>query len=152
MYFSIANASLLAITASIRIASALGINCRGSHLCWDTSSRPVSVAEYLHSAVFVSKKDPLTTFRDHEHITCVDFDEEGEGYDGFCLSLQGAKQTLGQIRPLFDALLAHNCRFCGSVPIHFVDWKSNDPRWGILTLNYVRKADCIGNCIPFVVA
>ncbi|MCJ1264433.1 hypothetical protein MMC22_004305 [Lobaria immixta] len=138
MYFSIAIASLLVITASLRIASALGINCRGSGVCKITSSEPVDVAESLHQAVFASKKNSSTIFRDHQHITCEQYSSTPDGAD----------LTLAQIRPLFDALLAHNCRICGSVPIHFVDWKSNDPRWGILTINYVKKADCAGNCIP----
>ncbi|MCJ1264988.1 hypothetical protein MMC22_004863 [Lobaria immixta] len=143
MYLSIAR--LLAITASLRIASALGINCRGSGMCGRYFGRPFFPAEYLHKAVFDSKKDPSTIYRDHEHITCAKLLPSSDGY---CLFPQGADLTLAQIRPLFDALLAHNCKYCGSVPIHFVNWKSNDPRWGILTLNYVHKADCTGNCIP----
>ena len=35
----------------------------------------------------------------------------------------------------------------GSVPIHFADRGSNDPKDGILTFNYVRNPDCVGECI-----
>ncbi|MCJ1270866.1 hypothetical protein MMC22_010763 [Lobaria immixta] len=148
MYFPIVIASLLTITASLRTASALGINCAGSFWCQTLTTKPISLAEFLHNAVVISKKDPSTIYRDHEHITCVSLDETYEYMEGFCLFPQGADLTLAQIRPLFDALLAFNCKTCGSVPIHFVDRKSNDPRWGILTLNYVRSAHCAGNCIP----
>lgn len=35
----------------------------------------------------------------------------------------------------------------GSVPIHFADRGSNDPKNGILTFNYVQNPDCVGECI-----
>lgn len=55
--------------------------------------------------------------------------------------------TLGHIRELVDEVLEHDCKTCGSVPIHYVDQGSNDPRWGILTFNYVKNPFCIGNCL-----
>ena len=54
---------------------------------------------------------------------------------------------LATIRPLTDALLEHGCSTCGSVPLHYVDEKSNDPKDGILTFNYVKNPDCIGTCM-----
>lgn len=59
----------------------------------------------------------------------------------------GATLSLGDIRPLVDAILVHGCGTCGSVPIHYVDQKSNDPKDGILTFNYVKNPDCVGECI-----
>ena len=55
--------------------------------------------------------------------------------------------TLGQIKPLIDAIQDHKCTTCGSVPIHFVDQGSNDPSSGILTFNYVSAPTCDRNCI-----
>jgi len=73
------------------------------------------------------------------------------GTGGICLFAQymasGATLSLGDIRPLLDAVLEHNCHTCGSVPIHYVDQKSNDPKDGILTFNYVENPDCVGECI-----
>lgn len=59
----------------------------------------------------------------------------------------GEVLTLGAIRELNDAVLEHGCGTCGSVPIHYQDQQSNDPRWGILTFNYVKDPHCTGNCI-----
>ncbi|KAK4694061.1 hypothetical protein P7C71_g3451, partial [Lecanoromycetidae sp. Uapishka_2] len=73
------------------------------------------------------------------------------GTGGICLFPQymaaGATLTLGEMRPLVDAILVHGCGTCGSVPVHFVDQGSNDPKDGILTFNYVHNPDCIGECI-----
>lgn len=73
------------------------------------------------------------------------------GGGGICLFPQdmanGAVLTLGDVRELSDQVLEHGCGTCGSVPIHYVDWNSNDPRWGILTFNYVGNPYCIGNCL-----
>lgn len=66
---------------------------------------------------------------------------------GICLFPQRASLTLGQIRPLVDAILEHKCETCGSVPIHFVDEGSNDPSDGILTFNYVADPFCDKDCI-----
>ena len=73
------------------------------------------------------------------------------GAGGVCLFPQdmadGATLSLGDIRPLVDSIVEHNCHTCGSVPIHFVDEGSNDSKDGILTFNYVDNPDCIGECI-----
>lgn len=55
--------------------------------------------------------------------------------------------TLGEIRPLMDAILKHDCNTCGSVPVDFVSEGSNDPSDGILTINYVGHPFCVGDCI-----
>lgn len=69
---------------------------------------------------------------------------------GICLFAQGLTApalNLGDIRPLTDKLLEHGCGTCGSVPVHFVDQGSNDPKDGILTFNYVKNPYCTGKCI-----
>lgn len=148
MYFSIFIASLLTITASLRTASAraaLGINCRGSSVCLLTTTSPVNIMQFLQGTLLASNTDPSTVYNSGDHITCV---KSNRGKGGFCLFLQGASLTLDQIRPLTNALLQHNCKKCGSVPIHLVDRGSNDPRSGILTINYVSDSTCTGKCIP----
>lgn len=68
------------------------------------------------------------------------------GTGGVCLFPQnmedGAKLSIGAIRELVDAIGEHGCSTCGSVPIHFVDQGSNDPKDGILTSNYVGSPFC----------
>ena len=66
---------------------------------------------------------------------------------GICLFSQGASLSLGQVRPLTDAVLEHGCSTCGSVPVHYVDQGSNDPSAGILTFNYVENPYCDKQCI-----
>lgn len=69
---------------------------------------------------------------------------------GICLFAQGLSApniNLGSIRSLIDKLLEHGCGTCGSVPVHFIDQGSNDPKGGILTFNYVHDPFCTGNCI-----
>lgn len=48
---------------------------------------------------------------------------------GICLfSQKGVTSiTLGQIRPLIDAILDHKCTTCGSVPIHLVERVTTTP-------------------------
>lgn len=73
------------------------------------------------------------------------------GTGGVCLFPQymaaGATLSLEDIKPLLDAILVHDCGTCGSVPIHYVDQASNNPKDGILTFNYVKNPDCVGECI-----
>ncbi|MCJ1266693.1 hypothetical protein MMC22_006578 [Lobaria immixta] len=170
MHFTTSFAGLVTVAASLRAASALGINCRGSALCnragWANSS-PESIIQILRDAVWASDKDSSTLYNSGDHIICVganqpvtiDGGAESNGVSGsfslsgsipeggICLFPQGAALTLDQIRPLTDAVLKHGCGNCGSVPIHFVDQGSNDPGAGILTFNYVESPYCVGNCI-----
>ncbi|MCJ1270483.1 hypothetical protein MMC22_010380 [Lobaria immixta] len=170
MHFITSFACLVALTASFRAASALGINCRGSGLCrlatWDNKSSE-SIIQILRDAVWASDKDPSTVYNSGDHIICVGanqpvtisagagskgvtgtFTLNGNIHEGgICLFPQGAALTLAQIRPLTDSLLEHGCGTCGSVPIHLVDQHSNDPAPGILTFNYVKNPYCDRNCI-----
>lgn len=168
MYLPTFILSTFALTATT--ASALGINCRGSGLChlatWSNKA-PESITQILRDAVWASDKDPSTVYNSGDHIICVgsnqpvtftggatakgasgSFSLNGNIHGrGICLFPQGASLTLEQIRPLTDAVLEHDCKTCGSVPIHFADQGSNDPQWGILTFNYVKNPYCVGNCI-----
>ena len=158
------------ILTLLPLTTSLGINCRGSGLCplasWDDKS-PEHIAQVLRDAVWASPKPNSTLYPSGSHIICVSvaqsitlgasltpgtatgtFSLSGEiGLGGICLFPQGSNLTLGVVRPLVDAILEHGCHTCGSVPIHFVDERSNDPDEGILTFNYVENPDCIGQCI-----
>ncbi|MCJ1269618.1 hypothetical protein MMC22_009510 [Lobaria immixta] len=125
---------------------ALGTNCRGSFACQITKSSPEYVSQFLNHAVRISDQDPMTVYNSGEHISCVTSSQNGKG--GFCLFPLGANLTLEQIRPLAKVVLENSCTKCGSVPVHFVDWGSDDPRWGNLTFNYLHDASCTGKCIP----
>ncbi|MCJ1393622.1 hypothetical protein MMC18_006497, partial [Xylographa bjoerkii] len=147
----------------------LGINCRGSDLCphatWNNQASE-SVIRVLRDAVWDSTLDNSTRYRNGDHIICVSqtqnvtlsgipYGSAGTTFDlnsnfgigGICLFPQDCTLTLKQIRPLTNALLAHGCTICGSVPIHFIDEGSNDPGEGILSFNYQANPVCDGNCI-----
>jgi hypothetical protein len=141
--------------------------------CWQeiVNLAPVSVTQLLRDAVWHSNKANSTTYANGDHVICVSQSQQisidagvkldgvsggislggsiGEG--GICLFPQnmasGATLSLEQIKPLTDAIIKHGCTTCGSVPIHFVDKGSNDPKDGILTFNYVKNPYCIENCI-----
>ena len=171
MQRSITFACFVAVATYVYPATAdLGINCRGSGLCplaTFTNNAPISIAQGLSDAVQQTSMDPSTVYADGEHIICVtstlpitlDAGAEGRGVSGtfgiegnissggICMFLQGASLTLEQIRPLTEAIVAHGCKTCGSVPIHFVDQGSNDPSSGILTINFVEDPFCVGNCL-----
>ena len=155
------------------IVSTLGINCEGSALCPRAefnNKASVSVIQLLRDVVWASSKSNSTTYASGDHVVCVtqsqpitiDAGKEIDGFTGgislsgnipeggICLfpqHLSSGSLTLGQIRPLVDALLDHKCPTCGSVPVHFVDEGSNDPGEGILTFNYVQYPICDHNCI-----
>lgn len=137
--------SLAVLAASLGVASALGINCRGSPRCprvRDTARDGKSIIENIQDAILASDKPDSTVYNSGDHVVC-DLKYK------ICLFPQGAALTLGQIKPLITSLIVHNCGSCGSVPIHFVDQAgNNDPRPGILTFNYVSAKRCEGQCIP----
>lgn len=134
----------------------------------------MTIIQLLRDAVYAASAPLSTGYESGDHVICVSQSQKitievgveldglggsigltgslGEG--GICLFPQymahGAMLSLGQIRPLLDALLEHGCTTCGSVPIHFVDENSNDPSDGILTFNYVAAPFCVGNCISAV--
>ncbi|KAL9638130.1 MAG: hypothetical protein Q9164_001750 [Protoblastenia rupestris] len=137
---------------------------------------PERITQVLRDAVYQTTKSNETFYESGDHIICISgsqtisltggaeagvqapqgpnaglsgsFTLSGKlNTGGVCLFPQGAALTLAQIRPLTDAILEHGCGTCGSVPIHFVDQESNDPKDGILTFNYVKNPSCTGECI-----
>jgi len=154
----------------------LGINCRGSGLCPLASLEDpltINVAQGLRDGIWSSTLSNDTQYNSGDHVICISeslditisagVDESvGDtsvtvglsasvkiGTGGICVFPQNLQVplTLGEIKPLADALLKHGCSTCGSVPVHFVDEGSNDPSEGILTFNYVGSPYCIDNCI-----
>ncbi|KAI9705854.1 MAG: hypothetical protein M1836_005260 [Candelina mexicana] len=177
MHTSTTFAGFFALTAPFLLSAStlgprkpLGINCRGSGACpiatWQNSNSN-SIIQILRNVVRQSSKDPATTYQSGDHVVCVSSsqpvtvsagaDTEGAGGEfslsgtihegGICLFPKGTALTLGAILPLLDAVLEHGCKTCGSVPIHYVDQGSNDPKDGILTFNYVKNPSCTGDCI-----
>lgn len=112
--------SLVVLATSLCIASALGINCRGSTLCGRAKYRGLhrnTIIQAMRAKVEASGLADSTTYNSGDHIAC-------------------------------DVTKVCLCGTCGSVPIHFVDQAgNNDARPGILTFNYVKHATCVGNCI-----
>ncbi|KAH8593949.1 Kp4-domain-containing protein [Bisporella sp. PMI_857] len=144
------------------LSSALGINCRGSALCGLASfTNNFPVAQGLRDAIFSSSVDHSTTYGDGDHIVCVSAalkisiggdiiginGKIGDG--GVCVFPNNLEKplNLSSVKELADALLEHNCKTCGSVPVHYVDEGSNNPNRGILTFNFVADPSCTGTCI-----
>lgn len=143
MFFFNFVANSFAVTMIFRTVSAdLGINCEGSGRCKGKDHGSGNPTENIRNALAASPLDLSTVYNSGEHISCIDF-----RHHAICLFLQGASLTLGQIKPLIDALIDHKCMRCGSIPIHLVDQGSNDPSSGILTFNYSQDTDCTGICI-----
>ncbi|KAI2470354.1 hypothetical protein F4781DRAFT_390665 [Annulohypoxylon bovei var. microspora] len=170
-------ASMSANPSDLMNPRALGINCRGSGLCPLATIENHSgtrILQLWHDVLAATDKDPNTVYNSGDHVVCVGTSAtitvgasvsgevngiEGEvslesdisiGTGGVCLFPQRASLTLAQIRELVDAIGNHGCATCGSVPIHFVDQGSNNPKDGILTSNYVGNPFCGGNCINSV--
>ncbi|MCJ1463960.1 hypothetical protein MMC07_002570 [Pseudocyphellaria aurata] len=163
-------AGLGALATSFRTVSAVGISCRGSALCelatFDNSNLD-TIVQLLRDAVWASSKDNSTVYNSGEHIVCVGVNQPisiipgvtkspvtgsvsitGNIHEGgICLFPQGSALTLEQIRPLTNSVLEHGCSTCGSIPVHYVDQKSNDTSAGILTFDHVKNPYCDGNCI-----
>lgn len=57
---------------------------------------------------------------------------------------------LGEVKSLVDKILEHGCNTCGKVPTHFISDNSNDDKWGVVKIDYVRSPNCVGNCISRV--
>ncbi|KAK3313484.1 Kp4-domain-containing protein [Apodospora peruviana] len=132
-FSTLANTIAVAAAAMAGLTSALGINCEGSGGCV-----AFGMGDELQSFKDVASQIPNRQYQNGEHIACN---------DGFCLFLQGTGFGApgSSIPPLIDALLNHNCKTCGSVPIFFPQG-SNDPSAGILTSNFVNSVDgCVSN-------
>lgn len=123
--------SLLSIPAAVLAApDALGINCRGSSLCVK--------ANVLHAFQSLAPSlDQNRQYQNGEHIMCTFLDATN-----ICMFFQGTGFGAPgrSVGPLIDALIAHGCDTCGSVPIFFPSG-NNDPSSGILTVNVVGNAE-----------
>ncbi|KAK3313374.1 Kp4-domain-containing protein [Apodospora peruviana] len=113
--------------ANLREPRALGINCRGSSFC-GCALGGAGAAERLQSL----------HFQNGEHIACT----QSAGSSGFWAFLQATNRDVNgaAIRSLINYIVGHNCRTCGSVPIDYPG--SNDPKNGILAINYVFNTRC----------
>ena len=120
-------------------AAALGINCRGSALCSDARAGK-NAASRLQSFINAGIQGNRV-YRNGEHIACVDRTSLAAPSGGFCAFLQGTNRDVNgnNIRDLIGQIVGHGCKVCGSVPIDFPG--SNDPKNGILTVNYVSSTD-----------
>lgn len=155
MYFNLF-VGLLAICALISQISALpqvtpndlasraplGINCRGSSEC--SFHGDTNMAKILG---YVDGIDENRLYSNGYHIACVN---TGSGH-GICAFLQNSDHQVsgGVIKDLVSGLVNHNCKNCGSNPVYnYGGSPSNDPQWGILTVNYVSNTDnpCDGLC------
>lgn len=137
MYFNLLT-SFLAISALTCQAKALGINCRGSLYC--ETGTMTTISDY------VNKIHGDRLYTNGQHIACVRY----LGGDGTCVFIQGSDHQVsgGVIKDLIKGLVNHGCRGCGSNPLYnYGASPSNDPQWGILTVNYVVNAGlCSGVC------
>ncbi|KAK3331574.1 Kp4-domain-containing protein [Cercophora scortea] len=119
-------------------ARALGINCRGSALCSDARSGS-NAASRLQG--YINNIQGNRVYHNGEHIACVARGSLISPNGGFCAFLQYTNRDVNgaAIKNLIAAIVGHNCKVCGSVPIDFPG--SNDPKNGILTVNYVANTD-----------
>jgi hypothetical protein len=110
-----------------------GINCQGSSLCWGETA----ILELCSSILEIPDN---RTFYEGEHISC--------GTGGICTFLQRTG-TIGvsglDIKKLFNILVGHGCKGCGSVPTAALQG-IDDIETGELTVNYVSHGHCDGLC------
>ncbi|KAL8711571.1 MAG: hypothetical protein Q9220_003981 [cf. Caloplaca sp. 1 TL-2023] len=135
-----------------------GINCHGSSQCYFTtvsSSNILSALNVTATTGSPSNSDPplpggplndLELYFSGEHILCAKNNRHLVG--SICVFLQGQDVPVGGvpgylIKIRIQELVAHGCKFCGSVPL------SGDNRpeaQGLLTSNYVIDQSCQGVC------
>ncbi|KAJ6789041.1 hypothetical protein PWT90_08412 [Aphanocladium album] len=147
----------LSLSVFLSTAVALGINCRGSGIC---SLNPGASLQVVHDQVgelvaqgggdrrfsngpkqwftFIQIAKPLANIIVIEQIAC------SHGSQGsFCAFYQsGASGTAKEAYSQLQQLLDHGCGGCGSIPTQ----PGNDVSKGQLTVNYVSKPCCEGNC------
>ena len=134
--------TILFSQSTTALSHKLGINCRGSAFC----------NSYVHVMPIITAMGiPATrTYTKGEHILCIAIVPLST--EGICAFLQGSQdvQITGEkAASLLGQLGGHRCGVCGSIPIGYSksDPKSNDPKAGILTVNYVTNVKgCRGIC------
>ena len=138
------------------LASALGINCRGSSECLFAGSylRYTNLVQAFIDVLELGSANsdlpggpisPKSTYLAGQHIVCIEYRVVG---GSICLFLQGNVPTAGVsgslvIRKL-NEIYCHGCEACGSVPLS--DGDNNPNTMGELTMNYVWHAGCNGLC------
>ncbi|PHH60619.1 hypothetical protein CDD81_1409 [Ophiocordyceps australis] len=117
-------------------AAALGINCRGSGFCSFNTASLQTVHDQVGVLVATGGRD--RHFNSGQQIAC------SHGSQGsVCAFYQsGASGSAQDAYGQLQQLLNHGCRQCGSVPTH----PGNDVSKGQLTVNYVSKPCCEGDC------
>lgn len=126
----------LAVGSTVN-AKALGINCRGSGNC-------PGVAGSLNDLIsIVANIQGDRFYNNQENIACI----KSQLGTGLCIFAQNSGGLPGSsVLPLLQALSGHGCGKCGSVPLFFPQG-SNDPTFGILTVNAVTETGgCDGLC------
>ncbi|KAK9437838.1 killer toxin, Kp4/SMK-like, core [Metarhizium brunneum] len=120
----------------ISSAAALGINCRGSGVCSFNDASLQVVHDQIGNLIAGGGGD--RHFNQGQQIAC------SHGSQGsVCAFYQNgasgsARDAYGQVQGLID----HRCRQCGSIPTQ----PGNDVSKGELTVNYVGKPCCEGDC------
>ncbi|RGP81842.1 killer kp4 [Fusarium longipes] len=120
---------LVALAASVGLSDALGINCRGSGLCVGNKGA------FSQLVAQVRAIDPNKTFRNGEHITCVDINNIGN-HPAICAFYQNIGDrvfSVSQTQTYLQQILDHGCKLCGSVPTD----AGNNVANGQLTVNVV---------------
>jgi hypothetical protein len=123
----------------IPAATALGINCRGSHNCLGGAS----IAQSL--TAFISDIDQGRWYENGEHIACdiTVVVDSGSSNVCTCAFLQNTGGAWGSdILRLAHYISDHGCQACGSVPYFYPS--DNDVRHGELTYNYVSSCTTNG--------
>lgn len=124
------------LTLFITSAAALGINCRGSGFCNFNDASMQVVHDQI--GIIVAEGGGGRRFNTGQQIAC------SHGQQGsICAFYQsGASGTAQDAYGQIQGLLNHKCRQCGSIPTQ----PGNDVSKGQLTVNYVSKPCCEGDC------
>ncbi|KAF4447821.1 killer toxin, Kp4 [Fusarium austroafricanum] len=121
--------ALFALAATVGLSDALGINCRGSGLCVGNKGALGQLIAQVRAI------DPNKTFRNGEHVSCVDINNIGN-HPAICAFYQNIGDrsfSLSQTQTFLQQIVDHGCKLCGSVPTD----PGNNVANGQLTVNVV---------------
>ncbi|KHN97635.1 Killer toxin, Kp4/SMK-like, core [Metarhizium album ARSEF 1941] len=127
-------------------AAALGINCRGSGVCFFNDASLQAVHNQVGNMIAAGGGNryywdggkravvprgalQIACSQGSQGSVCAFYQNGASGY---------AWDAYAQIQGLLD----HGCRQCGSIPT----LPGNDVNTGELTVNYVRNPCCLGDC------
>ncbi len=142
MYFPTVK-TFLFVGTLINQTMALGINCRGSPTC--TQSTKTSHAVKTIAGFINDKIQPCRIYRNGEHIACITDGNILASNGGFCAFLQNTPFGASglDIQALITSLNSRTddeCNNCGSIPITFpysLGGVNADVGKGQLTVNFV---------------